>query len=222
MAICQPVTLQDELRHITPSIGVALFRGQAESADALLKQADLALYQAKDAGRNATRFYNPAMQAVVDARVELEDGLRRALAENEFVLHYQPQVDANGDLIGAEALLRWQPPGQAMVSPAAFIPVAEDSGLIIPIGCWALETACRQLAAWSDSPATRNLVLAVNISPRQFRQPDFIDQVRMALQRTGARPAQLKLEMTESLLLEDLDKVIATMQTLKGVTPRGI
>jgi len=215
VAICQPVTLQGELRHITPSIGVTLFRSQAGGPDALLKQADLALYQAKDAGRNTTRFFNPAMQASVDARVELEAGLRRALAEGELVLHYQPQVDADGILIGAEALLRWQPPGQAMVSPAAFIPAAEDSGLIVPIGCWVLETACRQLTAWADDPATRDLVLAVNISARQFRQPDFIDRVRTALADSGANPARLKLELTESLLIENVDKVIQTMETLK-------
>ncbi|MFZ2855765.1 MAG: EAL domain-containing protein [Rhodocyclaceae bacterium] len=216
-AICRPITLKGEMRHITPSIGVTLFCGIGEGLDASLKQADLALYQAKDAGRNTIRFYNPAMQAAVDARAKLESGLLRALAEEEFVLYYQPQVDADGALIGAEALLRWQPPGQAMMSPADFIPAAEDCGLIVPIGGWVLETACQQLAAWADNPTTANLVLAVNISARQFRQPDFIDQVQMALQRNGAHPERLKLELTESLLLEDVAKVIGTMQTLKDL-----
>ena len=214
-AICTPVTLKGELRHITPSIGVTLFRSQREGVDVLLKQADIALYQAKDAGRNTSRFYNPAMQAAVDARAELEAGLRRALLEDEFMLYYQPQVNADGDLIGAEALLRWQPSGKSMVSPADFIPVAEDSGLILPIGSWVLETACHQLAAWARSPATRELLLAVNVSARQFRQPDFIEQVRTALQRNGAQPERLKLELTESLLLENVEQVISTMQTLK-------
>lgn len=214
-AVCKPVTLKSEMRHITPSIGVTLFRGQCERVDVLLKQADIALYQAKDAGRNTSRFYNPAMQAAVDARAELEAGLRRALIEDEFTLYYQPQVNADGALIGAEALLRWQPPGQAMVSPADFIPVAEDSGLIVPIGAWVLEAACHQLAAWAHSPTTRDLLLAINVSARQFRQPDFIEQVRMALQRHGAHPKRLKFELTESLLLENVEKVISTMLTLK-------
>ncbi len=216
-AICQPFTLKGEVRHITPSIGVTLFGSQGERTDALLKQADLALYQAKGAGRNTIRFYNSAMQAVVDVRVEMEAGLRRALAEKEFVLYYQPQVDAGGGLIGAEALIRWQPQGRAMVSPADFIPVAEDSGLIVPIGCWVLETACHQLAVWADSPDTRDIVLGVNISARQFRQVDFVEQVRMALQRSGAQPTRLKLELTESLLVEDVEDVISIMQTLKDL-----
>jgi diguanylate cyclase (GGDEF)-like protein/PAS domain S-box-containing protein len=214
-AIGKPVALKGEMRHITSSIGVTLFRSPGDGVEALLKQADLALYQAKDAGRDTSRFYNPTMQAAVDARAELEAGLRRALAEDELVLHYQPQVDADGGLIGAEALLRWQPPGQAMISPADFIPAAEDSGLIVPIGCWVLETACHQLADWAGSPATRDLLLAVNVSARQFRQPDFIEHVSRALQRSGAHPERLKLELTESLLLEDVEKVIRTMQTLK-------
>lgn len=217
LAIGQPIPLQGGARHITPSIGITLFRGQDKGADTLLKQADIALYQAKDAGRNTIRFYNAAMQAVVDMRVEMEAGLRRALAEGELLLHYQPQVDANGGMIGAEALLRWQPPGQAMVSPAVFIPVAEDSGLIVPIGSWVLDTACHQLAIWAKSPATRNLVLSVNISAGQFRQPDFIDQVKSALQHSGAHPAHLKLELTESLLLEDVEKVIRTMMALRNL-----
>lgn len=215
VAIGQPIPLQGGARNITPSIGITLFRGQEKGTDILLKQADIALYQAKDAGRNTIRFYNAAMQAIVDMRAEMEAGLCRALAEGELLLHYQPQVDANGGLIGAEALLRWQPPGQAMVSPSVFIPVAEDSGLIVPIGSWVLDTACRQLALWESCPATRNLVLSVNISAGQFRQPDFIDQVKSALQQSGAHPARLKLELTESLLLEDVEKVIRTMMALK-------
>ncbi|MDR3412459.1 MAG: EAL domain-containing protein [Formivibrio sp.] len=216
-AISQPIPLLGEMRHITPSIGITLFCNPKEDADTLLRQADLALYQAKDAGRNTIRFYNPRMQAVVDTRVEMEAGLRNALTSGEFMLHYQAQVDANNALIGAEALLRWQPHGQAMISPADFIPVAENSGLIVPIGCWVLDTACDQLAAWAHNPTTRNLVLAVNISAGQFRQPDFIDHIRSALQRSGAHPTRLKLELTESLLLEEVEKVIKTMMALKEI-----
>ena len=217
LAICRPVTLKGEVRLITPSIGVTLFRGHEEDVDGLFKQADLALYQAKAAGRNMVCLFNPSMQAAVNARVEMEAGLHRALDKREFVLHYQPQVNAAGGFIGAEALLRWQPSGLAMVSPATFIPFAEESGLIVPIGCWVLETACHQLAEWANHPATQNLQLAVNISASQFRQPDFIDQVRTALLRSGARADHLKLELTESLLLEDVEQVIKTMQTLKDL-----
>jgi diguanylate cyclase (GGDEF)-like protein/PAS domain S-box-containing protein len=216
-AICLPATVKGELRMITPSIGMTLFHGQRDDVDELFKQADLALYQAKEAGRNTTRFYNPTMQAAVDARVELEAGLRRALAQDEFELHYQPQVSAEGRIMGAEALLRWQPPERSMVSPATFIPFAEESGLIVPIGTWVLETACRQLAQWASHPASQDLKLSVNISARQFRQPDFIDQVRLALQRSGAPARCLKLELTESLLLDDVEKVIAIMQNLKDL-----
>ncbi|GAB3488885.1 hypothetical protein GCM10027399_04190 [Curvibacter fontanus] len=215
--LCQPITLKGEVYFITPSMGVTLFCGQGEGGDTLLKQADLSLYQAKEAGRNAIRFYNLAMQQAVDVRVEMEAGLRRALSHGEFALNYQPQVDADQRLVGVEALLRWHPPGLAMVSPMTFIPFAEACGLIVPIGRWVLETACQQLAAWARDPALRKLHVSVNISARQFRQPDFIDQVRTTLQRSGARAAGLVLELTESLLLDDVEKVIQTMQSLKAM-----
>ncbi|HJV25699.1 MAG TPA: EAL domain-containing protein [Aromatoleum sp.] len=214
-AISRPVILKGEIHHVTPSIGVTLFRHAKEGAEAVLKQADLALYQAKGAGRNAVRFYNPEMQAAVDARIRLEAGLRRALAEGEFTLHYQPQVDVRGRVTGVEALLRWQAPGQAIVGPADFIPVAEDSGLIVPIGRWVLETACRQLAAWAQDSTTRDLQLAINISARQFRHPDFVQDVRLALRNSGADPRRLQLELIESLVLEDVEHVARTMQVLK-------
>jgi diguanylate cyclase (GGDEF)-like protein/PAS domain S-box-containing protein len=213
--ISRPVTLKDNEYYATPSIGVTLFRDRGEGADALFRQADLALYQAKDAGRNAIRFYSPTMQALVDERAKLEAGLRRALAEDEFVLYYQCQVDGSGRLIGAEALLRWKPPGQAMISPADFIPVAEDSGLIVPISAWVLESACSLLAAWAGNPATENLQLSVNISARQFHEPDFVECVKSALQRSGAPPNRIMLELTETLLLKNVDKAILTMETLK-------
>ena len=214
-AISKPFQLRDILHHATPSIGVTLFHGHGEGTETLFRQADLALYQAKDAGRNSIRFYSPTMQALVDERAQLEDGLRRALDEDEFVLHFQSQVDSFGTVIGAEALLRWQPPGQSMIPPADFIPVAEDSGLIMPISAWVLESAAQLLAQWAENPATRSLRLAVNVSARQFHQPGFVEEVKSTLQRNGAPPRQLKLELTESLLLRNISQAIETMQALK-------
>jgi diguanylate cyclase (GGDEF)-like protein/PAS domain S-box-containing protein len=216
-AICQPLMLKGEMHFITPSIGVTLFLGQQESTEGLFKQADLSLYQAKEAGRNAIRFYNEGMQHAIHARVEMEAGLRRALSNGEFMLHYQSQISANNSLIGVEALLRWQPPGQAMISPATFIPFAEACGLIVPIGFWVLQTACHQIAQWVNQTGTPLLHVAINISARQFRQPDFVDQVRTALHNSGARPDCLTLELTESLLLADVDNVIKTMHALKNL-----
>ena len=202
--------------HISPSIGVALFQGSADTVDVVLKQADMALYQAKDAGRNAIRFFNPAMQAAVEQRIQVETALRQAIAAQELQLHYQPQVDAQGRVVGAEALLRWQPPQGPLVLPAAFIDVAEDSGLIAPIGRWVLETACAQLRAWAGQPHTQHLTLSVNVSARQFRQPDFEPQVRELLERTGAPPGQLKIELTESVVLDDVADTKHKMLALRA------
>lgn len=217
LAISEPFTIKDSVHYSTTSIGITLFRDSGEHAETLFRQADLALYQAKDAGRNSIRFYNPRMQALVDERAKIEAGLRRALANGEFVLHYQSQVDNHGKLIGAEALLRWQPGGQAPVGPAEFIPIAEDSGLIVPISSWVLKSACHLLAAWADNPATESLHLSINISARQFQQPDFIDVVKSALQQSGARPDRIVFELTETLLLKNVDKAIQTMEILKEV-----
>jgi diguanylate cyclase (GGDEF)-like protein/PAS domain S-box-containing protein len=214
-AVSLPVNLLSCEYHATPSIGVTLFRDRGEGAEVLFRQADLALYQAKDAGRNAIRFYSPTMQALVDERAKLEAGLRRALSDGEFLLFYQPQVDSSGGIVGAEALLRWQPPGQPMIAPDSFIPIAEDSGLIVPISSWVLESACRVLADWAGDPVTEDLRLSINISARQFTQPDFVEEVKLALERNGARPDRLVLELTESLLLKSVDNAILTMKALK-------
>ncbi|WP_406622539.1 putative bifunctional diguanylate cyclase/phosphodiesterase [Acidovorax sp. SDU_ACID1] len=202
--------------HISPSIGVALFQGTAEPVDVLLKQADMALYQAKDAGRNAIRFFNPAMQAAVEQRIQTETALRQAIAAKELQLHYQPQVDAQGRIVAAEALLRWQPPEGPLVLPAEFIDVAEDSGLIAPIGRWVLETACAQLRAWAGQAHARHLQLSVNVSARQFRQPGFETEVRQMLEHAGAPAGQLTIELTESVVLGDVADAKRKMQALRA------
>ena len=200
--------------HCTSSIGITLFRDHSVSVDELMKRVDTAMYQAKAAGRNALRFFEPEMQAVVAARAALDNDLREAVEENQFRLYYQPQVDAAGIRTGVEALLRWQHPRRGFVSPSEFIPQAEASGLILPLGEWVLETACAQLAGWSADPVMARLGVAVNISARQFRQPAFVDQVLEIIDRTGADPNKLKLELTESLLLDDVEDIIAKMITL--------
>jgi diguanylate cyclase (GGDEF)-like protein/PAS domain S-box-containing protein len=200
----------------TPSIGVTLFTDQRETVDELLKRADLAMYQAKAAGRNTLRFFDPDMQAAVTARAAMEADLRHGLENREFFLHYQPQVDGHGHMFGAEALVRWQHPRRGPVSPAEFIPLAEETGLILPIGDWVLNTACTQLVAWGTRPERAHLTLAVNVSARQFRHPDFVEQVLAVLHQTGANPQKLKLELTESLLLDDVEDIIAKMTALKA------
>jgi diguanylate cyclase (GGDEF)-like protein/PAS domain S-box-containing protein len=220
VAISEPFALKGTEHYATSSIGVTLFRDHGDDAETLFRQADLALYQAKDAGRNTIRFYSPMMQAVVDERARIEAGLRRALTHGEFVLYYQSQVDSNNRLTGAEALLRWQPPGQALIEPDHFIPIAEDSGLIVPISSWVLQSVCRLLAGWADNPATQSLIISINISARQFQQPDFVDEIKAALLQSGARPDRIMLELTESLLLKNVDKAIQTMERLKEVGVR--
>ncbi len=206
--------------HCTASIGVTLFGATRENGDELLKQADLAMYQAKSAGRNTIRFFDPEMQASVTARVALEADLREAVHSGQFLLHYQPQLSGDDHRpTGAEALVRWQHPLRGLVSPAEFIPLAEESGLILPLGHWVLATACAQLAAWSTRAEMAHLSIAVNVSAQQFRQADFVDQVLAALADTGADPHRLKLELTESLLVDNVEEIIAKMSALKA---RGV
>lgn len=206
--------LEDHEYHCKLSIGAGLFCGQ-HSVEDLLKQADLALYQAKKEGRNLLRFFDPAMQTSMDVRSAMETELRHALGLNQLHLYYQPQVDAYHRVISVEALLRWQHPQRGMVQPNDFIPLAEETGLILPIGLWVLETACSLIKAWETAASTRELRVAVNVSPRQFRQADFVAQVRTVLEASGANPAQLKLELTESLVLGNVEDTIAKMHALK-------
>ncbi len=218
-ALNQSFDLAGHSYHNTPSMGVTLFVGHQSSIDDLMKYADLAMYEAKKAGRNTLRFFDPEMQATISTRAALEKDLREGLSARQFMLYYQPQVGAAGNITGTEALIRWQHPQRGVVSPATFIPLAEETGLILPLGAWVLETACQQLVAWATKPACAHLSIAVNVSARQFRQPDFVEQVLAVLDRCGANPHQLKLELTESLLLDDVEEMIAKMSALKT---RGI
>ncbi|MGQ0730012.1 EAL domain-containing protein [Acidovorax sp.] len=211
-----PYALQGYQYRSTPSIGIAPFTGEHTTVGELLKQADLAMYQAKTAGRNTLRFFDPDMQAVVTARAGLETDLRSALMQEEFLLHFQPQIHQSGRCVGVEALVRWAHPQRGMVSPAQFIPLAEETGLILPLGRWVLHTACKLLASWQSDPALSHLTMAVNVSSRQFRHASFVDDVARVLAITGAPSAQLKLELTESLLVEDMETTIATMTALRS------
>lgn len=210
-------TLDNGVHHSTPSIGITLFGGETlESSEQPLKRAELAMFQAKAAGRNTWRFFDARMQAEVSARAALEADLREAVRLQQFLLHYQPQVVGAGWITGVEALVRWQHPLRGGVSPAEFIPLAEESGLILSIGQWVLETACAQLTAWSHQPVLSELTMAVNVSARQFKHSGFVDEVLATLARTGANPKRLKLELTESMLVDDVEAVIAKMGTLKA------
>jgi len=201
----------------TPSIGIAPFQGQDANVGELLQQADLAMYQAKAAGRNTLRFFNPQMQAVVNARADLEADLRTALAQHQFSLHYQPQVNQQGQCMGVEALLRWQHPERGVVLPKQFIALAEETGLILMLGRWVLHTACELLARWRHDPALCHLTMAVNVSSRQFRSASFIHDVERVLAITQAPAQLLQLELTESVLVEDMEATIASMVALRDL-----
>ena len=172
------------------------------------------MYQAKAAGRNTLHFFEPALQTAVNARAAIEAELRTAIKEKQFLLFYQPQID-RGVVTGVEALVRWNHPVRSIVLPGEFIHVAEETGMIVPLGEWVLETACRQIAAWANARQTAHLMISVNISARQFRQPDFVERVLAIVNETGANPNNLKLELTESMLVESIDDLIEKMTVLK-------
>jgi len=216
-ALVQPYQLAAHEYQSTPSIGVALFSDHNQSQEDLLKHADIAMYQAKKAGRNTLRFFDPHMQDAINIRVDLERELRKAIIQKQFQLYYQVQVDSTGRALGAEALIRWIHPLRGMVSPFDFIPLAEDTGLIVQIGQWVLETACAQLQAWQQTEHTKALTLSINVSAKQFLQVDFAAQVINAIQRYEIDPMLLKLELTESILLDHLDEIISTMNALKEI-----
>jgi diguanylate cyclase (GGDEF)-like protein/PAS domain S-box-containing protein len=215
-ALNQPYTLEDVEYRSTASIGATLFSGSTEPIEDLLKQADLAMYKSKEVGRNGLQFFDPAMQSAIIERATLEKELRLAITENEFVLHFQPQVVGDGRAMGAEVLVRWKHPVRGLVAPGDFIPLAEETGLIVPLGQWVLRAACEQLARWANNANTQHLTLAVNVSAHQFRRPDFVEQVLAALSSTGASATRLKLELTESLLVDNMPSVIEKMFILKA------
>lgn len=216
-AISQPCLVKDCEFHSTASIGINLFIGRENTAETLLKYADIAMYQAKGSGRNAVRFFDPDMQSVLETRTTLESDLHRALAERQFSLYYQAQVDDDGHILGAEALVRWIHPQRGIIPPDQFIPIAEESSLILDIGHWVLETACRQLALWGDDEKKCKLELAVNVSARQFKSSDFVDKVAAVIKAQRIDPSLLKLELTESVVLENIADVVAKMHALKAL-----
>jgi diguanylate cyclase (GGDEF)-like protein/PAS domain S-box-containing protein len=216
----EPYLLETLHHRITPSIGIAIFDSEMVSTSDLLRRADMAMYKAKAEGRNAIRFFSAGMQDAVNARSQLEADLRQGLAAQEFYLAYQPQVDHKGQIVGVEALLRWQHPRRGLVMPAQFIALAEELGLIAEIGKWLLEQACQQLVQWTNDPPTQHLTLAVNVSVRQFRHPAFIDHTTETLTRTGAAPGKLKIEITESMLISDIEETRRKMMALKAIGVR--
>lgn len=219
-AFNQPYWLADHEHRNTASIGVTLFGNKQFGLEDIMKQADIAMYQAKKAGRNTLRFFDLLMQSMITARVALEVDLRRAVSEQEqFRLYYQPQVDSAGQVFGVEALVRWMHPARGMVSPADFIPLAEETGLILPLGHWVLTTACLQLANWAKNPETAGLTMAVNISAKQLSLPTFVEEVLALVDHFRIDPARLKLEITESMLASNVEELVAKMNTLKS---RGV
>ena len=216
----EPYLLNGVEYHSSCSIGIGLFHDHEVTVDELLKRADMAMYEAKNSGRDMLRFFDPVMQTRVEERSMLEADLRRAITgQDQFLLYYQVQVDLAGGWVGAEALVRWRHPERGLVSPVDFIPLAEESGLILPLGHWVLTAACRQLADWAMRPETAHLTLAVNISAKQFRLPTFVEMVCALVDEFGVNPENLKLEITESMLLDDVDDIVAKMMALKE---RGI
>ena len=216
-SLSYPYNLNEHEHHSSPSIGVSLYRGNEETVEELLQHADMAMYQAKDSGRNAVRFFDPVMQEKVTTRAALVNDLRSAIALQQLHLYYQLQVDNDNRPVGAEALLRWIHPQRGMVMPEQFLPVAEEGALVLDIGDWVLEAACRQLTLWSRNRKMRDLVLTVNLSAKQFAMPDFVDKVSSALRAHQVAPARLKLELTESMALDDLQGAVEKMHALKAL-----
>ncbi len=212
----RPYTLAAHEHHGSASIGIYVFDARCDTVSEMLRRADLAMYQSKAAGRNGIRFFEPEMQVMLSRRAQLEADLRSALRKGEFALHYQPQVADSGAVIGFEALLRWRHPEQGLVAPADFIHVAEETGLIVPIGMWVLQKACEQLLAWAGRPETAALKLAINVSARQFRHPLFVEHTLEILRRSGVNPQRLRMELTESLLVDEINGTIGKMKLLKA------
>jgi diguanylate cyclase (GGDEF)-like protein/PAS domain S-box-containing protein len=211
--------LENHIHHCTSSIGITIFDGHIKSIEELFKHADIAMYEAKKSGRNTFRFYDPKMQEAINFRATLEKDLHKAVIGNQFILYYQAQV-SNGNVVGAEVLIRWRHPERGMIPPDKFISLAEETDLILPIGQWVLETACHQIKDWQNHPEKQHLQLAVNVSAKQFYQPNFIKQVQKVLNDTNIQPSKLKLELTETLLLESVEDTISIMVSLRQLGVR--
>ncbi len=218
--INSPYLLKKYKYHCSASIGITLYGQNEVSVDELLKRSDTAMYQAKDAGRNKLRFYDPETQSKLELRSLMENDLRRAITEQQFVLHYQQQVYHNHQILAAEVLLRWQHPSGKLISPSEFIPVAEDSGLILPIGQWVLNAACAQLKIWERDLNTKLLKLAINVSALQFHQSNFVKLVKKAIDQHKIDPNKLELELTESIVLDDIDDTFIKMKALRKIGVR--
>jgi diguanylate cyclase (GGDEF)-like protein/PAS domain S-box-containing protein len=216
-ALNKPHHFAKNVYQSTASIGIALFSNHDQSIDELLKHADIAMYQAKKFGRNTMRFFDPQMQETIHARVALEGELRKAHKLKQFSLHYQIQVDHLGNALGAEALIRWHHPERGLISPFHFIPLAEETGLILHIGQWVLEAACAQLKAWKKNVLSCDLTISINVSAKQFRQENFVEQVKTTVRRYAVNPGLLKLELTEGILVESVENTITTMNALKEI-----
>ena len=214
-ALNKPYELSGQIHHSTPSIGTTLYLGDEVSAIELVKQADIAMYQAKNDGRNTQRFFDPNMQESLAQRAQTEAAMRVGISTDQFVIHYQPQCNGHSNIIGFEALLRWEHPERGLVPPGSFIPLAEETGLILQLGKLVLVNACRQLASWSTQKAFVDFDIAVNVSALQFHQEGFVDTVKQALADTGAPASRLKLEITETLVLGDINDSVHKMQELK-------
>jgi diguanylate cyclase (GGDEF)-like protein len=216
----QPYRLDQLIYHCSASIGVTMFRDVEITIEEVHKRADAAMYQAKNAGRNTVRFYDPQTQAVLEARSEMERALRTAVTHQQLHVYFQVQVDHHSKPIGAEALIRWEHPQMGMVFPVQFIQIAEETGLILPIGQWVIESVCSQIKLWESNPLTSDLQIAVNVSARQFRQAEFVTLVDGSIKRTGINPSRLKLELTESMVLDDVDDTVIKMHALKKLGVR--
>ena len=212
----EPYYIGNHVWNCTSSIGIILFGTDSEDTQEALQRAEIAMFQAKDAGRNSIRLFAPSQQAAIQARAQLDESLRGAIKRRQFQLYYQPQIEGD-KLTGLEALLRWKHPTRGIIMPGEFISLAEETGLIVPIGEWVMEAACRQIVAWAANPATAHLSVAVNVSARQIRQPDFVDSVKAVLNRTGAEPHKLRLELTESILSHSVEDTVAKMNSLRTI-----
>ncbi len=217
--INNPYEIRNHSLYTTPSIGITLFPAEDDTPGILLKQADAAMYRVKESGKNSIHFFHPAIQEAADSRMQIENELRRALRSEEFELYFQPQIDTNNQLIGAEALIRWLHPENGIIPPNEFIPIAEESGLIVEIGNWVIESACKQLARWTGDHLEVPQI-SINISPRQFRQSDFVSRFDHTLSRYKINPDKLVIELTEGILFDDIDDTISKMHAIRSLGVR--